>query len=122
MLKTCRHKTNKGKVSLQAVWNLFARMIVIAQTRLLDMRELFNYELGPIPWSLATGDGSPVKTLKSKVLDILEKLISSSLDDIPPCTAFIIDAMALLQTLVHPAFTFGGIAEQLFSMMKAYLT
>ena len=49
MLKTSRHKTNKGKVSLQADRNLFARMIVIAQTRLLDMRELFNYELGPIP-------------------------------------------------------------------------
>ena len=71
---------------------------------------------------MATGDGSPVKTQKSKVLDILEKSISSSLDAIPPCTAFIIDAMALLQTLVHPASTFGGIAEQLFSMMKTYLT
>ncbi len=30
--------------------------------------------------------------------------------------------MALLQTLVHAASTFAGIAEQLFSMMKTYLT
>ena len=121
MLKTSRHKVDNSKVCLKADRGLFARMVVIAQSKLLDMKESLNYELGPIPWSLATGDGGLVKTQKSKVLEILEKTIIDSLDLIPPCTATMIDAMALLQSITHAAPTFGGITEQIFSMLQTYL-
>ena len=94
MLKTSCHKVNNSKVCLKADRELFAWMVVIAQSRLLDMKESLNYELGLIPWLLATSDGDLVKT---KVLEILEKTIIDSLDHIPPCTATMIDAMALLQ-------------------------
>ena len=80
-----------------------------------------NYELGPILLLLATGDGGLVKTQKSKVLETLEKTVIDSLDHIPPCTATIIDAMTLLQTITHATPTFGGIAEQIFSMPQMYL-
>jgi hypothetical protein len=36
------------------------------------LREILTYSLGPIPWSLATADGSFVKTVKSKLLDAIE--------------------------------------------------
>ena len=82
------------------------------------MKEVLQYELGPLPWSLATGDGSIAKTQKSKVLDVLKKIGSSCDNAIPPHTAVTLDAMAMLQSLVHPAATFGGLAEEVFSMFK----
>ena len=71
---------------------------------------LCYYELGPLPWSLATGDGSLTKTGKSKILNLLEDGIEPA-EDIPPNAAKMIDAMAVLQALVKPAATFGGLAE-----------
>ena len=50
----------------------FARLAVVAQSRSLDMRSVLHYELGPVPWSLATPDGGLVKTDKSCLLHLLE--------------------------------------------------
>ena len=36
------------------------------------MEKTLCYPLGPVPWSLATSDGKPVKTDKSKLLHYLE--------------------------------------------------
>ena len=36
------------------------------------MEKTLCYPLGPVPWSLATSDGKPVKTDKSKLLHCLE--------------------------------------------------
>jgi hypothetical protein len=44
-------------VLLKADRNLFARLLVIAQCRKMDIRQLLYHELGPIPWSLAALDG-----------------------------------------------------------------
>ena len=37
----------------------------------MDLQEVFNYSLGPVPWSLASSDGSLAKTDKSKLLEPL---------------------------------------------------
>ena len=121
MLKKSAHKIDNVKVVLKTDRGLFARMAVIAQTRMLDMKEVLQYELGPLLWSLTTGDGSFAKTQKSKVPDVVEKIRSSSDDAIPPHTSVMLDAMAMLQSLVHLAATFGGVSEQVFSMVKVHL-
>ncbi|CAC5416584.1 unnamed protein product [Mytilus coruscus] len=59
--------------TLKADRNLFGRLLVIAQTRQLDMQEVLQFELGPLPWSLANVDGTPVKTNKSVLAGLLEK-------------------------------------------------
>lgn len=120
MMKESSVKVNKTKVVLKADRNLFARMIVMAQSRLLNIREVLTYELGPLPWSLATADGSPCKTQKSTLLNILERGHEPA-DDVPLNTAFIVDAMAVLQSLSSPAATFGGVAEQIFHVLAANL-
>ena len=51
---------------------LFARPIVIAQARKLDMREVLKFSLGPVPWSFAMPDGTLAKTSKAKLLALLE--------------------------------------------------
>ena len=65
-LKTFTHLNKKvpvkaGKnqeVIIKADRRLFAQMIVIAESRDLQMREVLFHPLGPLPWSLATADGT----------------------------------------------------------------
>ena len=52
--------------------NLFARMLVVAQTRNLDLRSVLTHELNPIPWSLATSDGGLRKNTKSTITSLIE--------------------------------------------------
>ena len=40
-------------------------MLLIAQNRKLDMRDVLEYPLGPKPWALANADGTLKKTGKS---------------------------------------------------------
>ena len=51
---TCRGK----EIVLKADRNLFGHVIVVAQTRKLEMKKILSYPLGPMPWALANADGS----------------------------------------------------------------
>jgi len=75
---------------------LFARLLIVAQTRDRDVQEVFQYSLGPFPWSLASVDGSLCKTVKSK---LLETLIEGVKPTDPPTAALIVDGMAVLQAM-----------------------
>ena len=63
--------TCKGKeIVLKADRNLFGHIIiVVAQTRKLEMKKVLSYPLGPIPWALANADGSLRKTDKAKFMN-----------------------------------------------------
>ena len=98
MLKESTVKVDKTKIVLKGDCGLFARMVVMAQTRLLNLREVLTYEPGPSPWSLATPDGCPSKTQKSKLLELLEQDVEPA-EDVPPTAAVIIYAMATLPWL-----------------------
>ena len=47
--------------------SLFARMAPLGQFRLIDIKLVFNYPLGPLPWSLADPCGLLRKTAKAKL-------------------------------------------------------
>ena len=74
------------------------------------MKALLHFELGPLPYSLATVDGCSVKTAKSK----LRLLLLEDCDDavIPPNSAIVLDAMAVLQCMVPTGSTFESLASQ----------
>jgi len=59
------YKAGDKQVILKADRNLFAKMILIGQTRKLDMKDIFSLCLGPIPWAFATPIGTLRKTAKS---------------------------------------------------------
>lgn len=66
-------QTKEGKIVVYELRkNLFARMIVIGQNRKLDLHNLHRHELDPIPWSLASYDGSITKTNKVTLPKLLE--------------------------------------------------
>ena len=74
---------------------------------------LLHYELGPVPWSLATPDGGLVKTDKSCLLHLLESG-TLPVEDVPPMAALILDGMAVLQTTRPTGDTFSPLADQVF--------
>ncbi|KAK3746534.1 hypothetical protein QZH41_007378 [Actinostola sp. cb2023] len=70
--KTFR-KENGKEIILKADRVLFGQMIVIAQSRNLSMNEVLVHPLGPLPWSLATPDGSLRKTNKATLAKELQR-------------------------------------------------
>ena len=76
--------SKEGKtVILRTDRNLFARLLVIGQSRQMDLRQLLVHELGPLPCSLALFDGALVKTDKAALPKLLacqlKQLQSSSM-------------------------------------------
>ena len=102
---------NKRAIILKADKNLFARLAIVAQICNLDMKNVLKYSLGPVPWALANPDGSPMKTIKAKVLHLLEES-TPPLELVPADAAVLIDGMALLQCLTAVSGTFGELAEK----------
>ena len=87
-------------------------MIVIAESRNLQMREVLSYPLGPLPWSLATPDGLMRKTNKTSMAKELQKNIQAAYSILQP-SAFMIDEMALVHRLKGDQKTFAAFAETL---------
>lgn len=51
--------------------DLFARLLVVAQMRDMDLQALFKCSPCPLPWSLASADGSFCKPVKCKLLETM---------------------------------------------------
>ena len=68
-LHTKKVKCKGREIVLKADRNLFGHMIVVAQSREIDMKQVLSHPLGPIPWALANGDGSLRKTDKAKFMN-----------------------------------------------------
>ncbi|KAL8606341.1 hypothetical protein ACOMHN_050821 [Nucella lapillus] len=104
-------------VILKADRALFGRMIVMGQCHDINMKDMLCHPLGPLPWSLATPDGSIRKTNKAALATFIKKNIPLA-DTVPAHSATIIDGMALVQRLTPDAeqTTFDDIAELIFAM------
>ena len=74
---------------------------------------MFAYLLGPVPWSLASADGSLCKTVKSKLLESLIDGVEPA-EDIPPTAKLIVDGMAVLQSIKNVPETFEQVAATIF--------
>ena len=81
MKKSCTIKDRN--LTLKADRDIFARLLVICSKRNVSLKEVLTYSLGRIPWSLATADGGFVKSVKSKLLDTIEKDVENLFDALP---------------------------------------
>ena len=52
--------------------NIFGQLLVLQEKQPLDLKKVFCFQLTPVPYSLATTDGWPIKTAKSKLLTCIE--------------------------------------------------
>ena len=58
--KSYRSHTNKEQV-LRSDNKLFGQMLLVASSRNLNMKDVLEHPLGPLPWSLANSDGTMKK-------------------------------------------------------------
>ena len=98
---------------------VFARMALLGQFRKIDMRLVFTYPLGPLPWALADPYGLPRKTSKAKLAQQLEKQVVIT-DSYPNDATSIYDGMAELQKFKPPpGATFAVVADRLFAALTS---
>ncbi|GFO17511.1 hypothetical protein PoB_004401600 [Plakobranchus ocellatus] len=97
--KSTQIKSAKNVVKIKAERNVFGQLLVLSQEYQIDMEKVLKYPLSPVPWSLSSPDGLPLKTNKATLLHKLESTFNcfESHDfSRQPNTAYIIDGNALL--------------------------
>ena len=112
--KTAR--TKGQNVVLKADRNLFSQMILVAESRSVNMKDVLAHPLGPLPWALANADGSLRKTNKAALARELEKNVSPA-EAIPTPSTCIIDGMGLVQRMNGNNKTFAQLAESVLAMV-----
>ena len=81
----------------------FARLLVMAKICEVDLKQVLSHSLGSFPFSLATPTGGLLKTLKSKLLEIVKG--EAGIIEIDIKSSFlivqfiIVDVMAVLQVI-----------------------
>ena len=117
--KSCSVK--EKSLTLKADRDTFARLLVICGKREISLKEVLTYSLGPIPWSLATADGSFSKTVKSKLLDAIEKDVDNPMvNELPNNCARVFDGMVIIQQLPLSLATFGEMSEYVLKRITSH--
>lgn len=112
MHKVLKTKNKKGElVAVKNTKNLFAKLILLARSRDVDMKEVLQYPLRPFPLPFSKPDGALVKGTKSALLEVLERAVDNPLvTAVDNGGALLIDAMALFQSMKIKVKTFGELA------------
>ncbi len=110
-VKTSVTSSSKNRKNLVAERNVFDQLILLAMKHELCMKKVMSYPLVPVPWSLATADGAPVKTDKAK---LLHKLEDHTMTTSPGSAVHVIDGNAMFQALTQIPVIFGELAEHIF--------
>jgi hypothetical protein len=111
-------------MTVRADRDLFGRLVVAADARTINLKEVLSYELSVVPFALAHSDGMLRKSAKSVLMSELEKDISSILRLAPSqqTTAVMFDGMALVQMLkTGNTSTFGDLAKKHFDIITSGL-
>ena len=112
--KTAR--TKGQNVVLTADRNLFSQMILVAESRSVNMKDVMAHPLCPLPWGLANADGSLRKTNKAAFARELEKDVSP-VEAIPTPSTCIIGGMGLVQMMNGNNKPFAQLAESVLAMV-----
>lgn len=108
------------QVSVESSRNFFARLILLANSREIDMREVLAYSLGNFPLSIASADGGMAKTVKSQLLHLVTSNVKlAECQQIPKGGCLILDAMAIIQATKNTAENFGDYAKNIFDQLIA---
>ena len=88
----------RQNVVMKADRNLFSQMILVTESRSVNMKDVPAHHLGPLPWALANADGSLRKTIKAAFGRELEKNVYPA-EATPTPSTCIIDGMGLVQRM-----------------------
>ena len=76
-------------IVMKADRRLFGNMVLIAQSRKQEMRDVLSHPLGPLPWALSNGDDTMKKTNKAVLSKQLESKVLP-VEEVPHPSATII--------------------------------
>lgn len=94
-------------------------MALLGQFRKIDVKTVFTFLLGPLPWSLADPYGLPRKTNKSNISKQPERRIEVT-ERYPENATTIFDGMAVLQKFNPPVgATFHVVGDCLFETVTS---
>ena len=83
----------------------------------ISLERVLQFLLGPIPLFLATSDGTPAKTDKSKLMHCLELVLHISEKATAEKNFYILDDNAMFQSRVALPTTFGQFADSPFALL-----
>ena len=112
MSKIKTFKVKDKTIPLKASSEIFSKIAIIAQKRSVDLKTVFCYPLGPLPWSLADAMGTLKKTSKAALMHKLEGKIEPT-EQIEGDYAMIIDGMAYVQQANVKNITYAEFATNL---------
>ena len=97
---------------------LFIIILWLAINHNIGMEKVLQYPLCPVPWSLATPDGLPLKTAKSTLRNKIERkeFLEYEHLSINESTS-VVDGNALIHSLTEIPTTYGELAERIFSCL-----
>ena len=115
-------KTKNKEIKIQR--NLLGQLLVLSLEHEVDMKKVLCYPLSPVPWSLSTANGLPLKTNKSTLFHKIENTDCLIRDDITklPGTVYVVDGNSLLHALVEIPETFGELAQTVFEKLPKALS
>ena len=104
-------------LQIKAERNIFGQLVVLSVEHNIDLQVTLSYLLGSVPYALATADGMPAKTGKSKLLHHLESCIEHVTAPASEAVAKVIDDNASLYVLSPIPDIFQGVAETVFDRL-----
>ena len=106
--------TQKKIVEIKAERNLFGQLVMLSEQHKISLDKTLGYPLRPVPLFLATADGCPVKTDKSKMMHRSEDDVDHPERPAYNKVIYIFDGNAMLQTMTGLPGTFEELAQKLF--------
>ena len=95
MNKKVKLKVKGREVQFSSQSEIFGKTVLIAQSRSLDLQEIFMYPLGSVPYALADSIATMIKTKQTDLLAELEK-DTTYVNSFPKSSCSIVDGMALV--------------------------
>ena len=116
--KTAKLKATGNKKSREITTerNVLGQLVLLSVNHNISLQRVLCFPLGPVPWSLASADGLPIKTDKAKLLHELEGDHQTILQQ-QYSSSYVIDGNALYQAQVALPGTFGELADSLFQQL-----
>ena len=98
---------------------LLARILMVAQEKGLDLKEVVSYPLCSVSSALGKFDGCMAKTNKATLMHEILNLVPDAVvtDSCLNSDVLIVDAMALIQQQSHFPVTFGDLADNILKQL-----
>ena len=73
-------KVNEELVTVKASHHTFSKFLMIQRSRQIDMRDMVQYEIGPLPWALAKPNG--ITNISEKEVPLVHLLPKNTVKNI----------------------------------------